>query len=43
MSSSGAGRDGGAAMELEQIVEEVMRRMAEIQIVERERRGDPWL
>ena len=44
MTASGAGmQDGGGKPDLEQILEEVVRRLAEMQIVERERRGDPWL
>jgi len=42
-SSAGAGRESGGGMELEQIVEEVMRRIDEMMRIERERRGDPWL
>jgi hypothetical protein len=42
-SSAGAGRESGGGMELEQIVEEVMRRIDELMRIERERRGDPWL
>jgi hypothetical protein len=36
-------QNGGGKPDLEQILEEVVRRLAEMQIVERERRGDPWL
>jgi len=43
ISSAGAGRDSGGGMELEQIVEEVMRRIDELMRIERERGGEPWL
>jgi len=42
--AAGAGtRDGAGGPDLDQIVEEVMRRLTEVQTIERERRGDPWL
>jgi len=42
--AAGAGtRDGTGGPDLDQIVEEVMRRLTEVQTIERERRGDPWL
>jgi hypothetical protein len=41
--SAGATREGGGGMDLEQIAEEVMRRLNELMIIERERGGDPWL
>lgn len=39
----GGGMRDGDGIDLDQIVEEIVRRITEMQIVERERQGDPWL
>jgi hypothetical protein len=39
----GGGMRDGDGIDLDQILEEIVRRITEMQIVERERQGDPWL